>query len=188
MSNRHIHVVLFEPEIAQNTGNIARTCAVVGATLHLVEPMGFRPTERNLKRAGCDYWDKVDIKHWASTGAFLAEHEGDEMYFFTGQSTHVYTDIVYGGAQAQGGNPCFDAEKASQDALVCNDTVNFDNEDINVYLIFGRERRGLDQDIIDSHLEQCVRIPMREGLRSLNLSNAVAIGVYEVVRQWQYIC
>ena len=163
MSNRHIHVVLFEPEIAQNTGNIARTCAVVGATLHLVEPMGFRPTERNLKRAGCDYWDKVDIKHWASTGAFLSEHVGAEMYFFTGQSTHLYTDIEYG------------AQSASVD-------------ETDVYLIFGRESRGLDQEIIDEYIDQCVRIPMRDGLRSLNLSNAVAIGVYEVVRQWQEIC
>ncbi len=163
MSNRHIHVVLFEPEIAQNTGNIARTCAVVGATLHLVEPMGFRPTERNLKRAGCDYWDKVSIKHWPSTGAFLAKHEGAEMYFFTGQSTHLYTDVMYGkGAD--------------------------ETQETDVFLIFGRESRGLDQEIIDAHLDECVRIPMRDGLRSLNLSNAVAIGVYEVVRQWQEIC
>ena len=161
--SKHLNVVLFEPEIAQNTGNIARTCAVVGATLHLVEPLGFRLTERNLKRSGCDYWDKVEIKHHASTAAFLAEHEGAEMYFFTGQSEHIYTDVVYGDKAAEG-------------------------EDQEVFLIFGRESRGLDQDIIDAHADECVRIPMLEGLRSLNLSNAVAIGVYEVVRQWKILC
>ena len=166
--SKHLHVVLFEPEIAQNTGNIARTCAVVGATLHLVEPLGFRLTERNLKRSGCDYWDKVEIKHHASTAAFLAEYEGAEMYFFTGQSKHIYTDVAYG-------------EKA---------TAAPESEDQNqdVFLIFGRESRGLDQDIIDAHADECVRIPMLEGLRSLNLSNAVAIGVYEVVRQWKILC
>lgn len=90
-----LNIVLVEPEIAANAGNIARTCACVGARLHLVEPMGFRPTERNLKRAGCDYWDKVDIVRWSHLGAFLAEHGSDELFLFTGRATALYQDVSY---------------------------------------------------------------------------------------------
>lgn len=152
---RRLHIVLFEPEIPQNTGNIARTCAVVGATLHLVEPLGFRLTERNLKRAGCDYWDEVDVVHHASAEAFLNLHGACELHFFTGHTPRLYTDVEYG---VGGGD---------------------------TYLVFGRESRGIDPAILAAHEEECVRIPMREGLRSLNLSNAVAVGAYEVVRQWR---
>jgi tRNA (cytidine/uridine-2'-O-)-methyltransferase len=148
-----LHVVLFEPEIPQNTGNIARTCAVVGATLHLVDPLGFRLTERNLKRSGCDYWDDVEVVRHASTGQFLDEHAGDRMLFFTSHTQHRYTDA--------------DLSLASGD----------------LYLVFGRESRGIDPDILQAHADACVRIPMREGMRSLNLSNAAAIAVYECVRQ-----
>lgn len=149
-----LHIVLFEPEIPQNTGNIARTCAVLGATLHLVEPMGFRLTERNLKRAGCDYWDEVEIVRHACARAFLEDHVGCELHFFTGHADRLYTEVGYG---LDGGE---------------------------AYLVFGRESRGIDPEILDSHRDECVRIPMREGLRSLNLSNAVAVGAYEAVRQW----
>ena len=152
---RRLHVVLFEPEIPQNTGNIARTCAVVGATLHLVEPLGFRLTERNLKRAGCDYWDEVDVVRHACAEDFLRSHAGCELHFFTGHTPHLYTDVEYGA----GGR--------------------------DTYLVFGRESRGIDPDILAAHEDECVRIPMRDGLRSLNLSNAVAVGAYEVVRQWR---
>lgn len=145
-----LNIVLVEPEIPQNTGNIARTCACIGATLHLVEPMGFRLTERNLKRSGCDYWDDVEIVRWPCIQAFLDEHEGDELYFFTGQATLGHTEPEYGEG---------------------------------AFLLFGRESRGLDQDVIDAHASQCVRIPMMEGQRSLNLSNAVAVASYEVLRQ-----
>lgn len=145
-----LHVVLFEPEIPQNTGNIARTCACTGATLHLVEPMGFRPTQRNLTRAGLDYWDKVRIVHHASTAQFLEEHPSKQLVFFTGRAQKNFYDQRYEG---------------------------------EVYLVFGRESRGIDEDILDAHEEACVRIPMGEGLRSLNLSNAAALGVYEVLRQ-----
>ena len=145
-----LNVVLVEPEIPQNTGNIARTCACVGARLHLIEPMGFRLTEKNLSRAGCDYWDKVEVVRWPYLGAFLEAHGDDELHLFTGQAERSYAEVPYGA---------------------------------DAFLLFGRESRGLDQELIDARRDQCVRIPMREGLRSLNLSNAVAIASYEALRQ-----
>lgn len=143
-------IVLIEPEIPQNTGNIARTCACVGAVLHLVEPMGFRLTQRNLARAGCDYWDEVEIVRWPCAGAFFEAHGADELHLFTGQATRRHTEVAFG-----------------KDA----------------FLLFGRESAGIDQAILDRFADRCVRIPMREGLRSLNLSNAVAIAAYEALRQ-----
>ena len=145
-----LNIVLVEPEIPQNTGNIARTCACVGARLHLIEPMGFRLTQRNLARAGCDYWDEVDIVHWPSVHEFLGAHDGDELHLFTGRAERSYTDAVYGD---------------------------------EAYLLFGRESRGIDPEILERYEARCVRIPMREGLRSLNLSNSVAIAAYEALRQ-----
>ena len=145
-----LNIVLIEPEIPQNTGNIARTCACVGARLHLVEPMGFRLIERNLARAGCDFWDEVDIGRWSCAEAFFEAHGGEELHLFTGRATRNYTDVAYG-----------------QDA----------------FLLFGRESRGIDPEILERFAERCVRIPMREGMRSLNLSNAVAIAAYEALRQ-----
>lgn len=145
-----LNVVLVEPEIPQNAGNIARTCACIGARLHLVEPMGFRLTQRNLARAGCDYWDEVDIERWPCVEAFFEAHGADELHLFTGQSHRSYADETYGS---------------------------------DAYLVFGRESRGLNLHIIEQYANHCVRIPMREGLRSLNLSNAVAIASYEALRQ-----
>ena len=146
------HIVLIEPEIPQNTGNIARTCAVTGCRLHLVEPMGFRLSERNLKRAGCDYWDDVDIVHWASTEAFFEAHGtgADTLHLFTGHAERGYIEVSYAPGD---------------------------------YLLFGRESRGIDADVLARFESACVRIPMREGARSLNLSNAVAIATYEALRQ-----
>ena len=145
-----LNVVLFEPEIPQNTGNIARTCACTGAKLHLVEPLGFRLTEKYLGRAGMDYWDSVDMQRWSCTREFLQVHEGVDLHFFTGRAHADYAQAAYAP---------------------------------ETYLVFGRESRGIDSDILDAHARQCVRIPMAEGMRSLNLSNAVAVGVYEVLRQ-----
>ena len=145
-----LNIVLVEPEIPQNTGNIARTCACVGARLHLVEPMGFRATERNLRRAGCDYWDEVEIVRWPCADAFFEAHAADELHLFTGSARRSYADVAYG---------------------------------TDAFLVFGRESRGLDPDVLDRFASRCVRIPMREGLRSLNLSNAVAIAAYEALRQ-----
>lgn len=145
-----MNVVLIEPEIPQNTGNIARTCACTGAVLHLVEPMGFRLTQRNLARAGCDYWDEVEVVRWPCVEAFLEAHGQDQLHLFTGRAERVYTEASYG-----------------EDA----------------FLLFGRESSGIDPALLDRFAQACVRIPMRAGMRSLNLSNAVAIAVYEALRQ-----
>ena len=148
-----LNIVLIEPEIPQNTGNIARTCACIGARLHLVEPMGFRLTQRNLARAGCDYWDEVEIVRWACAEEFFeknADELADRLHLFTGRASKSYADATY----AEGD-----------------------------FLLFGRESTGIDPAILDRYAGHCVRIPMRDGLRSLNLSNAVAIAAYEALRQ-----
>ncbi len=145
-----LNIVLVEPEIPQNTGNVARTCACTGARLHLVEPMGFALTQRNLARAGCDYWDDVDIVRWPCAEEFFEAHAADELHLFTGHASKNYADAAYGA---------------------------------DAYLVFGRESRGLDERWMDRFAESCVRIPMREGMRSLNLSNSVAIGAFEAFRQ-----
>ena len=152
-----LHIVLFEPEIAQNTGNIARTCACIGADLHLVEPMGFRLSDKNMKRAGLDYWDKLNIVRYTCTKDFLEKHEEDTKYFFTGQTTNIFYD--------------YDVSNTEED----------------VYLIFGRESRGIDPEILEAYADVCVRIPMRETLRSLNLANTVALASYEAMRQRNFI-
>ncbi len=148
-----VNIVLFEPEIPQNTGNIARTCACIGARLHLVEPMGFRLTERQLGRAGLDYWDEVEIVRHPCVEAFLERHGNHELYFFTGQAGRHYHEVAYG------------------------------NEP---YLVFGRESRGIDPGVLGRFSDRCLRIPMRDGLRSLNLSNAVAAASYEVLHSWGF--
>ena len=145
-----LNIVLVEPEIPQNTGNIARTCACFGMRLHLVAPLGFVPSERNLRRAGCDYWDKVEIVRWNCLEEFLEANGTSPMHLFTGRATKPYTQIAYG-------------------------------EDD--FLVFGRESTGLPQALLDAREGECVRIPMREGLRSLNLSNSVAIAAAEALRQ-----
>lgn len=153
-----LNIVLVEPEIPQNAGNIARTCACTGVMLHLVEPMGFRLTSRNLSRAGCDYWDEVDIKRWPCADAFFEAHDAGQLgngalHLFTGQTQQNFSDAVYADGD---------------------------------FLVFGRESRGLDARFLEKYANSCVRIPMREGLRSLNLSNAVAIAAYEALRQRQW--
>ncbi len=145
-----LNIVLVEPEIPQNTGNVARTCACTGARLHLVEPMGFALTQRNLARAGCDYWDDVDIVRWACAEEFFEAHAADELHLFTGHATKCYADAAYGP---------------------------------DAFLVFGRESRGLDERWMERFADRCVRIPMREGMRSLNLSNSAAIGAFEALRQ-----
>lgn len=147
------NIVLIEPEIPQNTGNIARTCAVVGAHLHLVEPMGFRLSSKQLSRSGCDYWNDVEITRWPSAQAFFEAHGSDELHLFTGNTSRIMSDVHYG---------------------------------LGCYLLFGRESRGIDKVYLDCYHESCVRIPMRENQRSLNLSNAVAIATYEAFRQNGY--
>ena len=149
-----LNIVLVEPEIPQNTGNIARTCAAIGAKLHLVYPLGFSISEKQLKRAGLDYWDKLEIEEHIDFKSFLDKYKPEEndMYFVTTKGQHVYSDAKY------------DKEK-------------------EIYLLFGKETKGLPEDILKKYIEKTIRIPMRQDLRSLNLSNSVAIVAYEVFRQ-----
>ena len=146
-------MVLIEPEIPQNTGNIARTCAAVGARLHLVEPLGFKIDDAKLKRAGLDYWHYLDITYYKNTGDFFEKNQNRDLYFFTTKAAKIYTEVKYGE---------------------------------NPYLIFGKETAGLPEDILKRNLDSCVRIPMKDSLRSLNLSNAAAVGVYEALRQTNF--
>lgn len=150
-----LNIVLVEPQIPQNTGNISRTCAVTGARLHLVEPFGFSITDKQLKRAGLDYWDKLDLTYYTNLPEFFGKNNNGIFYYFTTKGQHVHSDIAY-------------------------------PTDRPVYLLFGREDKGLDESLLHDHPEYCARIPMRNTLRSLNLSNSVAIAAYEVLRQWGY--
>ena len=145
-----INIVLYSPEIPQNTGNISRTAAVTGAALHIIRPIGFEISDKTLKRAGLDYWDKLDITYYDSYAEFLEKNQGGVMYYFTSHTNKSYIDVDYPD---------------------------------NVYLVFGRETAGLPIEVVDANRDYAVRIPMRPTLRCLNLSNAVAIAVYEVLRQ-----
>jgi len=147
-----LNLVLVEPEIPQNTGNVARTCAATGARLHLVEPMGFRVDDAKLKRAGLDYWHMLDITYYPSLQAFFAQNNGP-FFFFSTKGAKIYTEPAYPP---------------------------------QVYLVFGKETAGLPEDLLRANLDHAVRLPMREGARSLNLSNSVAVGAFEVLRQWGF--
>ena len=144
------HVVLVQPEIPQNTGNIARTCAATGCALHLVRPLGFEISDKYLRRAGLDYWHLVNVEVHESLEAFLAQYPAARLHLFTTKAKRTYTQAQYRAGD---------------------------------FLVFGRETRGLDEEFLVQHPEACVRIPMREEARSLNLSNSVAIAVYEGLRQ-----
>jgi len=148
-----INIVMVEPEIPQNTGNIARTCAATGAALHLVKPLGFEIDDKKLKRAGLDYWDKLDITYHESLDSFMEYAKGENLYYFTTKAPHCYTDVNYPK---------------------------------RVFILFGKETKGLPEPLLYANPERCVRIPMRETLRSLNLSNSVAIATYEILRQRDY--
>ncbi len=150
-----LNIVLVEPQIPQNTGNISRTCAVTGARLHLVEPLGFAVTDKQLKRAGLDYWDKLDLTYYPNLTCFFEKNLNGIFYYFTTKGRHIHSQVTYS------------TEKP-------------------IYLLFGREDKGLDEVLLHNNPEYCVRIPMRNTLRSLNLSNSVAIAAYEVLRQWNY--
>ena len=149
---RKINIILHEPEIPQNTGNIARTCAATGAALHIIKPMGFTVDDKKLKRAGLDYWDKLDITYYENYSDFLAKHPEaiGNTYFFTTKAPRKYTDVTYPK---------------------------------RTFLVFGKETKGLPETLLSANPDKCVRIPMRDGLRSLNLSNSAAIAVYEALRQ-----
>lgn len=147
---KNVNIVLLEPEIPQNTGNIARTCAATGAALHLIKPLGFEIDDRKLKRAGLDYWNELDITYYENLEDFNAKNPDAQIYYFSTKAPRAYTEIEY---------------------------------PTPVFLMFGKETKGLPEPLLEANLERTVRIPMREHLRSLNLSNSVAVGVYEVFRQ-----
>lgn len=148
-----LNIVLVEPEIPQNTGNIARTCAATGARLHIIRPMGFVIDDKKLKRAGLDYWWLLDITYYDGLSDFFAKNQDADCYFFSTKAKRIYTDVNY--------------------------------ED-NCYLFFGKETKGLPEQLLHDNYKNTVRIPMIGDARSLNLSNSVAIGVYEVLRQWNF--
>ncbi len=147
-----LNLVLVEPQIPQNTGNIARTCAVTGARLHLVGPMGFKIDDAKLKRAGLDYWHLLDITYYDSLNDFFARNSGD-FFYFTTKGRQIYSDVIYPDG---------------------------------AYLVFGKETAGLPEELLFHNPDSCVRLPMIDDARSLNLSNSVAIGAYEVLRQWGF--
>ena len=145
-----MNIVLYNPEIPQNTGNIARTCAATGCTLHLIEPLGFSLSDRYLKRAGLDYWQMMTYRTYGGFNDLLKAYPAANFYFLTTKASKAYSDVRY---QADD------------------------------FLVFGRETRGLPESLLQKTYDRCVRIPMAEGARSLNLSNSVAIVVYEALRQ-----
>ena len=145
-----MHIVLVNPEIPQNTGNIARTCAATGAKLHLIKPLGFELSDRYLKRAGLDYWHMMTYEVHESWADFLAAYPDASLRYATTKAPCDYCQVAYGPDD---------------------------------FLVFGRETKGLDEDLLANHYDRCVRIPMRADARSLNLSNSVAILLYEALRQ-----
>ena len=148
-----LNIVLVEPEIPQNCGNIARTCAATGSVLHLVKPLGFDISEKAVKRAGLDYWHLVDVRVYEDLADFFAKNEIKQMWCLSTKAPRCYTEATY------------------QDGC---------------YLLFGKETRGLPEDLLNAHYDECVRIPMRAEARSLNLSNAVAITAFEALRQLEF--
>ncbi len=148
-----LHVVLVAPEIPQNTGNIARTCAATGSTLHLIRPLGFDISDAAVRRAGLDYWHLVDVRVYDSLEDFFARNEVRQLRLFSTKAPRAYTEASY--------------------------------ED-GCFLFFGRETRGLPEEFLAAHAQDCVRIPMLAQARSLNLSNSVAVGVFEALRQLSF--
>ncbi len=145
-----IGIVLHEPEQPGNAGNIGRSCVCAGASLHLIEPIGFHLTDRYLKRAGLDYWERLDVTRYMNYEAFRGAHPGAVVWFVTTKGQRCYADVAFGADD---------------------------------FLMFGKESGGIPEEILASDPEHCIRIPMREGERSLNLSNAVSVVLYEAERQ-----
>ena len=148
-----LNIVLVEPEIPQNCGNIVRTCAATGARLHLIRPLGFDISEKAVRRAGLDYWHLVEVRDYENLDDFFSKNEVKQMWCMSTKAPRRYTEASF--------------------------------ED-GCYLFFGKETKGLPEDFLEAHRESCVRIPMRESARSLNLSNSVAIAVYEALRQLDF--
>ena len=148
-----LNIVLVEPEIPQNCGNIARTCAATGSVLHLIHPLGFEISEKAVKRAGLDYWHLVDVREYENIGDFFQKNDVKQMWCLSTKAPKSYTQASF--------------------------------ED-GCYLFFGKETKGLPEDFLEDHRQSCIRLPMHEAARSLNLSNSVAITVYEALRQLDF--
>ena len=149
-----LNIVLVEPEIPQNAGNIVRTCAVTGAKLHMVRPLGFEVSDKYLKRAGLDYWHFVDISYYDSIEEVMDKfYNGNNFYFFSTKAKRIHSDASYKDGD---------------------------------FLVFGKETKGLPEPLLEKHYSECVRLPMMNECRSLNLSNSVCVGVYEALRQLGY--
>lgn len=148
-----MHIILHQPEIPANTGNIGRTCVATGTSLHLIEPLGFRLTEKEIKRAGMDYWDKLDVARYMNFREFQELHAGVRIFMATTKAKRTYTE------------------------------VSFRPDD---YIMFGKESAGIPEEILVDYEETCIRIPMLPEIRSLNLSNSVAIVLYEALRQQNF--
>ena len=148
-----LNIVLLEPEIPANTGNIGRTCVAAGTRLHLIEPLGFRLDEKNLRRAGMDYWKELDVSIYADYHDFLDKNSGGKIYMATTKAERAYTEVSY---------------------------------EPDAYIMFGKESAGIPEEILVDYEKTCIRIPMFPEIRSLNLSNAVAIVLYEALRQQNF--
>ena len=153
-----LHIVLVEPEIPSNTGNISRTCAVTGASLHLVHPLGFDISEKQVKRAGLDYWSDLDLYEYQSFDEVRTTYPKGKFYYCTTKAKKTYSEVLY-------------SEDSAED----------------IFLVFGKETKGLPEKLLAENYEDCIRIPMRKTMRSLNLSNSVAIIAYEVLRQFDFL-
>ena len=148
-----MHIVLHEPEIPSNTGNIGRTCVATGTVLHLIRPLGFSLSEKALKRAGLDYWKDLDVRVYEDFEDFLAKNPGAHIYMATTKAHQTYAEVTYGPDD---------------------------------YIMFGKETAGIPEEILVNHEKDCIRIPMKDDYRSLNLSNAAAIILYEALRQQDF--
>jgi len=148
-----MHIVLHEPEIPGNTGNIGRSCVVTGTSLHLIEPLGFEITEKQIRRSGLDYWKDLDVHTYSDYSDFLSKNPGAKIWYATTKAHQTYTDVSFG---------------------------------LDDYIMFGKESAGIPEEILVNNEATCIRIPMLEGYRSLNLSNSVAIVLYEALRQQDF--
>lgn len=148
-----MNIILHQPEIPANTGNIGRTCVATGTVLHLIEPLGFRIGEKELKRAGMDYWDQLDVRRYMNFEEFLEKNPNAKIWMATTKAKHVYSDVEFGPDD---------------------------------YIMFGKESAGIPEEILVDYEDTCIRIPMLDKIRSLNLSNSVAIVLYEALRQQKF--
>jgi Predicted rRNA methylase (SpoU class) len=148
-----MHIILHQPEIPGNTGNIGRTCVATGTALHLIEPLGFRLDEKSIRRAGMDYWQHLDVTRYTNFAEFQEKHPTAKIWMATTKAKRTYTEVSYGPDD---------------------------------YIMFGKESAGIPEEILVEHEESCIRIPMLPAIRSLNLSNSVAIVLYEALRQQEF--